>query len=506
MSPGGFFDASADGIPVAEVDFVIVGSGAGGGAAARVLSSAGHTVAVLEEGPLFSKSDAGVLAGASMARLFRHGGHMAAFGRAAIPVLQGRVVGGTNTVNSAIIWRLPEWVLTRWRDEHGLADALPQVGLADAYQQIESEMHVTPVGDAIAGVSDRLMRIGAERAGIAHRPIHRSEAGCRGTGRCLHGCPGDAKQGTAVNFLRRAADDGATIHAHAEVRRVLIEEGRAVAVTGRIGGTGPRAGARFRVAARRGVIVSASVVQSPNLLRRSGVPAGEALGEHFMAHPGSGVMAFYPDPVRAWTGASQGYEATGLRDTLGVKLESINVPPEVTASRFPGAGRRFAQFLERINHVANWAVAVRMEAEGQVRPSRLLGGDRIQYSPTEGDIRRLRDGMRRCAEMHFLAGATEVLSGVKGLPEVLTSLDDLRHYDDGPLDPRCYSMVATHLFGTCRAGTDPRTSVVDPYLRVHGVQRLHVMDASVFPSNTGVNPQHGIMALSMVAARRLAGG
>jgi choline dehydrogenase-like flavoprotein len=511
VSGGGFFDASVAGLAVSEADFVIVGSGAGGGAAARVLASAGHRVAVLEEGPPFSSRDVGVLAGESMGRLLRHGGHMAALGRAAIPVLQGRVVGGTTTVNSAIIWRLPDKVLRRWHAEHGLAEGLPAAALDQAYGQLEQEMHVTEVADAIAGQSDRLMRLGAERAGIDHRPIHRNESGCRGSGRCLFGCPNDAKQGTAINFLHRAAADGATVHAHAGVARVLFQQGRAVAVAGRIGGAGPHAGRRFRVGAKRGVVVAASVVQSPNLLRRSGVggavgASGEALGEHFMAHPGSSVMGFYKEPVRAWTGPSQGYEAIGLRDTLGVKLESINVPPEITASRFPGAGARFGAYLSRLNHVANWAVAVRMNAEGQVRPSRLLGGDRIHYTPLPEDIRRLRDGMKRCAEMHFLAGATEVLSGIKGLPEVLRSADDLGVYDDAPLDPRCYSMVATHLFGTCRAGSDPRTSVVDPFLRVHGVQGLHVMDASVFPSNTGVNPQHSVMAIAMVAARRLAGG
>jgi choline dehydrogenase-like flavoprotein len=336
------------------------------------------------------------------------------------------------------------------------------------------------------------MRDGATRAGIESRSTHRYERGCRGSGRCLHGCPNDAKQSTAINSLRRAADDGAHVFARAAVQRIEMRGDRATAAVGN----------GFRIEARRAIVVAASAVQSPNLLSRSGL-RGAHLGEHFMAHPGTSVTGVYPDRVDMWTGASQGYEAYGLRDSLGIKFETINVPPEVAASRLPGAGQRFARQLERLDHLAAWAVALRAEAEGSVRPSRLFG-DLVRYTMTKADVERLRKGIRACAEMHFLAGATEVMPGVHGVPESI-GRDQLAVLDDAPLDPRAYSMLATHLFGGCRAGKDPRASVVDPQLRVHGVRGLYVMDASVFPTNTGVNPQHSIMAIALVAARRLAG-
>jgi choline dehydrogenase-like flavoprotein len=345
------------------------------------------------------------------------------------------------------------------------------------------------------------MREGAARAQIAGRFIHRNERGCQGSGRCLHGCPNEAKQSTAINYLRRATDDGAAVFAHAGVGRIVVDGRRAVAVTGEVGGQGRESGTRFRVSARRAIVVSASVVQSPNLLRRSKI-IRPGLGDHFMAHPGTSVMALYPDRVDAWTGASQGFEAIGLRDTVGVKLESINVPPEVAAARFPGAGKRLAGYLEQLDHLACWSVAVRAEAEGRIRPS-LLFGDRVEYTLSERDIDRMRQGMKRLAEMHFLAGAREVITGVHELPEVLTSPDQLEAFDRAPLDPRAYSIVATHLFGGCRAGSDASRAVVDPQLKVHGLDGLYVMDASVFPSNTGVNPQHSIMAVATVAAQRL---
>jgi choline dehydrogenase-like flavoprotein len=394
-------------------------------------------------------------------------------------------------------------VLDRWHQQFGLADGLPEAALDAAFTTLEEEMSVRPVVEGVtAGRQDLLLRDGAARAGVEARFIHRNERGCRGSGRCLHGCPHQAKQSTAVNYLRRAVEDGAVVVAHARTRRVILRGRRAVAVSGTVGGRGREAGQRFRLRARRAVVVAGGAIQSSNLLWRSGLHVRH-LGEHFMAHPGTAVMALYPDPVGAWSGASQGTEAIGLRDTLGVKLESINVPPEVTAARLPGPGRRLAGWWERLGHVANWAVAVRADGEGRVRPSWLFG-DRVSYDVTPSDLERLRQGMKRLAEMHFLAGATEVLPNVAGLPEVLRSADELHGFDEAPLDARAYSLVATHLFGGCRAGRDAASSVVDPQLKVHGADGLYVMDASVFPSNTGVNPQHSIMAVAMVAAARLA--
>jgi choline dehydrogenase-like flavoprotein len=503
VSAGAFVDGARSGLPLEDADFVIVGSGAGGGAAARVLAASGARVVVLEEGPRLRAEELGVSEGASRNRLFRNQGKQAAFGRATTPILQGRCVGGTTFVNSAIVWRLPPKILERWHREFGLADGLPQAALDAAAARIEEELSARPVveGDT-AGTSDLLLRDAAKKVGIEGRFIHRYEKGCRGSGRCLHGCPHEAKQSTAVTSLRRAVADGGYVVADARVDRIEHARGRAVAVHGHFSGDGDERGQRFRIGARRGVIVAGGCIQSSNLLWRSGVRSAH-LGRHFMAHPGTALMGLYPNRVDAWTGASQGYEVFGLRDTVGVKFETINVPPEVTAARLPGAGARFARRLEELPHVANWAVALKADAEGLIRPS-LLFGDLVRYDLTRGDLERLRKAMRTCAEMHFAAGAREVVSGVAGLPETLTSPDEAALFDDAPLDARAYSLVMTHLFGGCRAGKDAATSVVDPTLKVHGVDGLYVMDASVFPTNTGVNPQHSIMSIATVAATRLA--
>jgi choline dehydrogenase-like flavoprotein len=62
-----------------------------------------------------------------------------------------------------------------------------------------------------------------------------------------------------------------------------------------------------------------------------------------------------------------------------------------------------------------------------------------------------------------------------------------------------------HVMGTCRMGTDPRTSVVDPWQRFHDVENLVCTDSSVFPTSTGYGPTLTIVALAIRACRALAG-
>lgn len=54
-------------------------------------------------------------------------------------------------------------------------------------------------------------------------------------------------------------------------------------------------------------------------------------------------------------------------------------------------------------------------------------------------------------------------------------------------DFRDRASTCYHPVGTCMMGSDPQTSVVDPQLKVHGVDRLYVVDASVFPTVTSGN-------------------
>ncbi len=109
-----------------EADVAIIGSGAGGGTTAEILSAAGYKVLLIEEGPLKTSSDFKLLEDQAYASLYQEGiGRMSKDG--AITILQGRAVGGTTLINWTSSFRTPDATLAHWASEYASkATALPR--------------------------------------------------------------------------------------------------------------------------------------------------------------------------------------------------------------------------------------------------------------------------------------------------------------------------------------------------------------------------------------------
>ncbi len=478
-------------------EVVVVGSGPAGATVARRLAARGVRVLVLEEGHNHTPDtfvESGVRA---MSDLYRDLGTSIALGDNPMPYLQGRAVGGTSVINGAICWEFPEEVHGGWvAADPGLGSAVPLEALRAAELELSARLNIAGTDPAIAGRKAGIMAAGADRLGLAHRPILRNVVGCQGSGRCLQGCPNGAKLSMDRSLLPDAVRDGARIVAGIRVTRVLTDGKGAYGVVGVSAG-----GARVEVRASRGVVLAASAIQTPNLLRRSGILHGP-VGDGLSGHPGVSVTGRFKDPVQNHRGATQGHEVTGLRHE-GLKLETLGFDRSILGSRIPGVGQELARRIAEIDHYAVQGAAIRAEGRGTVRPG--LGGPLVRFPMPEGDVRKARRAVRRLGEVLLAAGAEEVYPGVAGFDPVVRDPARMAAIDgEGPLDPKAYPMSVTHLFGTTRMGSDPSTSVVRPDFRHHRVPGLWVADSSVFPTNLGVNPQLPIMAMATLCAAAVA--
>jgi choline dehydrogenase-like flavoprotein len=469
---------------VERCDVVVVGSGAGGASVARVLSEAGASVIVVEEGDYHDASTYSRDVFESLPKLYRDSGLTVAEGRPAIPLPVGRCVGGTTVINSGTCFRAPGDILMRWREQHGIDWA---TGLDGEFEAVERALDVTPVVQGAVGRNAELCRIGADAIGASNHALARNASGVTCCGSCPTGCAVDAKMAMHVSELPRAVAAGARIRSGQRVTRVLVDGGRAVGVKCRGG---------YEVRASRAVVLAAGALGTPELLLRQGLAnsSGE-VGRHLHIHPACWVGAHYDEPVRGWDGVMQSWAVDEWNDR-GLFLEATFSPLPFGGHWLRGAGAPYKERLEQFDHLGVIGVHLSDRSEGRV-----ARGGRITYKLTRDDASALRFGIARAADVHFAAGATEVYPQV-GRVSVLKPGEQTPLVEQARFHPGEMRLEGFHPMGTTRMGRDPRTSVVSPSGETHDVPGLYVADSGVFPTSLRVNPMITVMAV----ARRVAAG
>lgn len=469
-------------------DAVVIGSGAGGAMAARTLARGGLRVVVLEEGQHHSTASFGRRTPLDrFADLYRDGGATVAVGSPPLLLPVGRAVGGTTIVNSGTCYRTPDHVLARWTGDFGFSLA---EGFGPYLDEVERTLRVATQPLDVLGNNGRLALAGAERLGWKAAPLRRNATGCKGSCQCVVGCPTGAKQSVQLSVLPDACAAGARIVTGAKARRVLVEADRP---------GGPRAagvlvqrqdGSEFEILAPL-VVVAAGALQSPPLLRRSGLGGHPRLGRNLSVHPATSVAGRFAEPVTAWEGVLQSVGVEELHHD-GVLIEATATPPGMGSFVLPGLGSELRRELESADRLATLGAMIADRPSGRV-----LGRDRtlLRYDLDRRDGGRLMRSVRAMGQVLFAAGAQEVLTGIPTAPRArsLTELDEiLAHVGPGRLHLSAY-----HPTGTVSAGADAQRFPADPLGRLRGVHGVLIADGSVLPGCPEVNPQLSIMAAAL---------
>jgi choline dehydrogenase-like flavoprotein len=499
---------------VIEADVVIVGSGAGGGVTAEILSLAGLKVVIVEEGALKSSKDFKMREADAYPSLYQESAARKTRDKA-INILQGRTVGGSTTVNWTSSFRTPPATLDYWGKHFGLVDYTP-AALAPWFDMMEQRLNVSTWA-VPPNENNDLLRRGAVSLGIPVGAIRRNVKGCWNLGYCGMGCPTNAKQSMLVTTIPAALELGATLITHARAERFVFNGDRVdhLLCTGLDASAQAPSGRQLTLRAKH-FVVAGGAINSPALLLRSDAPDPHGLlGKRTFLHPTVISAGHFEQRVDAYAGAPQTIYSDhflpqqAIDGPIGYKLEAPPLHPLLLSTTMAGFGDSHALLMQQFPHIHALLGLLRdgfhdQSIGGSVEVER--GGAAVLDYPISPFV---WDGVRRAllsmAEIQFAADAKAVYPIHELAQNGYTSWRAAQKGINAlPYKDLLTRVVSAHVMGGCTMSDDVRLGVVGSDGRYHGIANLSVHDGSLFPTSIGANPQLSIYGITARLASKLA--
>jgi len=514
-----------------EFDYVIVGAGAAGCVlAARLSEDPSVRVALLEAGPadrspLLRIPGANVVTGADPRLQWNYQGEAEQYldGRT-LPWAQGKVLGGSSSINGMMVLRGHHRDYDGWRAAGcvgwGADDVLPYFRKAETNERGAGPLHGghgplhVSRGRSTAPICEIFLQGAAQAGHVLVDDL--SAAPEAGFGHIDMSIRDGVRSSTSSAYLRpvrRRAN--LTVMTGALATRVLVEHGRATGVEYLADGQ------RHVTRACKEVILAGGAVNSPQLLMLSGIgPADELsalglrvlvdapeVGRNLQNHPSYRLMYTCAKPVtayryvRPWRALGVGVEyllarrgplSRGLFPTAGFirsdETGTVDGPPDIQVCmapaliirRGPGVMGVLPQrhgFTLLINQGTPYSRGeIRLRSADPTVAPRIDGryfSDPRDLGVVVRGIQKVRNMMRAPALSACIEGEIQPRGPIGGIADL-----------EADIRATCGSHY--HPAGTCRMGADER-AVLDPELRVRGIEGLRVIDASVMPTLVGAS-------------------
>ena len=503
-----------------EVDFVIVGTGAGGGTLTCRLAEAGFSVVALDAGAYWRPLEDFASDERHQSKLYWNDERIVG-GETPLKMganNSGKSVGGSTVHFAMVSLRFrPEWFQARTKLGYGADWPVDWREMWRYYAEVERALCIAgPVSYAWGPKRPRYpyrahplnaaaayLARGAEALGIGwtETPLATLSAPrdkahpCVYRGFCTIGCSTNAKQSVLVTWLPRALAAGAEI-------RDLAMVGRIEEKAGRVTGVHYTRQGEWRFQKARNVVVAGYAIETPRLLlnsandrHRDGLANSSGLvGRNLMVQLNQAVWGQVADEVRSYKGPPSlalsehwNYEDRGKDYHGGWCYMSQGPLPVTWAQELSGSRGLWGQALIDEMNRANHSVGLKMV--GETLPderNRVTLADEVdQYGLRIPRITYAYSDNDRAMMRHALDFMDRSL-------EATDATERWKQWDD-----------TCHLNGTARMGFSAKDSVVDTNCRSWDIPNLWVCDGSVFPTVGGVNPSLTIQAIACRTADRI---
>lgn len=493
-----------------EVDYVVIGSGAGGAVAAYRLAQKfpGSEILLIERGPRYSPLQDFNDDELDMVRkLYKEGG-IQQTKRFDLTVFQGECLGGTTVINNAICFEMPDEIKQKWTEKYDLN----LDDLAEEYKTIAEEIGIETLPES----------------SINQVVLEKFKKGIKGHNQNTSDDTQLHEESLKANTRNNLGDGADNLGNKRMRKRSMLEtyipwaEANGVKIVCNVSAvkfenTGNKVnslllrtniGTYKNLKIRKAAFIGCGTIASSHLLLRSNITknVGKGMSCNF-AFP---VAFEFDEKLKAFDGSQITYGA--IDKQYRAVFETYFNPPATFAASIPFYFERLQSKMNKYEYMVNFGALVGSEPNGTIElKTDWINGRSFKWELGEIDRSNIKYAFKTLLSIGKNAGAKSCTLPMD--PGVTINLNDkdinefITNFENFPLEMSDLRLTTAHPQGgnimTGDNSNHKKNRAIDSNFKVEGFENLYVCDASIFPTGITINPQWTIMALSSLAIKRM---
>ena len=463
-------------------DACVIGGGPGGMLSATLLAEKGLRVLIIERGKYTPQKETVPFGASELRDRYKNAGITAMLGAPTVNYVEGSCLGGGSEVNSGLYHRPSPEVVERWCQTHQVESL--------AYKDLEPLMDLN---ETELGVS--------YLPGEASKPSLKLAEGALGMGWQSVEVPrwfkyDDASTPEQPLGIRRSATEVYLERFKAAGGHVLLDTKVDLITLSSSGewcceaivGNPPDEEVRKTIRSEF-LFLSAGAIDTPFLLLKSRL--GSNVGNSLAIHPTIKVMAKFPEAVNS---PGVGVPVHQVKEfapeySFGCAVSSL---PFLVAQGMSRDDLPTREIVDEWNHFFTY-YAMTSGGRGRIRKLPFFADPIVQYTMSKHDLQLLAKACRDLCRLLLAAGAVDLHVSDRTIDKI-SSMDQLINIPS-VLNKRYAELMTIHVMGSCPMGEDRSICTTNSWGRLHGLERIYISDASLFPGALGANPQGTLMAL-----------
>ena len=473
------------------IEVAVIGSGAGGGIAANLLSEK-YEVGIFDKGNFPN----GVTNNETFGyHNFYETNAIQQTRGYKVQLLAGMGIGGGTSINWTTSLRTPDNILSEWDSLTKQNNYFNSDQFKKSLDYVSEKLNVDVANNKIPQKEIKLAQ-GLELNNTSYKVIPRNtnDPQCLESGFSTFGHSDGNINSSYKSWLSKDKFNEDSIYSNTHIKSLSISKGRATHINIENNGKS------FSVEVNKVVLASGSL-NTPKILLNSGYK-NKHLGQHLKLHPVSGVAGKFSELQNPWAGSMQGIYSDDnlfMKNNYGYLLEGLPMHPSLFFPFFPNNNDKFEDFISSYNYWSGSIVLTSDTSSGSIinkNPQHLW-----KYNLNNFDHGNLLHGIESLVMANYLAGAEEIMVATsptmhwkkESSENIESFIDKVRKVRNEPFR---ILLGSAHQMGTARIHPNPSEGVVDLNGKVHGLDNVYITDSSTFPRCSGVNPMITIQAMS----------